>query len=70
MVTHVEHSVASKTKFRNQKEATISYLNEDVIKLRNFKIENSLTKNWISFKIFMLGFQWTPDKGNPSVAHT
>ena len=44
MVAHVAHSFASKTKFRNQKEATISYGNEDVIKLRNFQSENLLTK--------------------------
>ena len=44
MVARVAHSFASKTKFRNQKEATISYGNEDVIKLRNFQSENLLTK--------------------------
>ena len=44
MVAHVAHSFASKTKFRNQKEATISYGNEDKIKLRNFQSENLLTK--------------------------
>ena len=45
MVAHVAHSFASKTKFRNQKEATISYGNfEEMIKLRNFQSENLLTK--------------------------
>ena len=44
MVARVAHSFASKTKFRNKKEATISYGNEDVIKLRNFQSENLLTK--------------------------
>ena len=71
MVTHVAHSFASKTKFRNQKEATISYGNEDVIKLRNFQSENLLTKiREASFKILMLGYQWATDKGSPSVDHT
>ena len=41
---HVAHSFASKTKFRNQKDVTISYGHEDVIKLRNFQSENLLTK--------------------------
>ena len=44
MVARVAHSFASKTKFRNQKEATISNGNEEIIKLRNFQSENSLTK--------------------------
>ena len=44
MVAHVAHSFASKTKFPNQKEATISYGNEEMIKLRNFQSENLLTK--------------------------
>ena len=44
MVANVADSFASKTKFRNQKEATISSGNDDVIKLRNFQSENSLTK--------------------------
>ena len=44
MVAREAHSFASKTKFRNQKEATISYANEDVIKLRNIQSENLLTK--------------------------
>ena len=44
MVPRVAHSFASKTKFRNQKEATISYGNEDMIKLKNFQRENLLTK--------------------------
>ena len=44
MVAHVEHSFASKTKLRNQKEVTIFYGNEDVIKHRNFQSENLLTK--------------------------
>ena len=44
MIAHVAHSFASKTKFRNQKEAMISYGNEEMIKLRNFQSEKSLTK--------------------------
>ena len=44
MVAHVAHSFASKTKFRNQKDAKISYGKEDVIKLRNSLSENLLTK--------------------------
>ena len=71
MVDHVAHSFASKTKFRNQKETTISYGNEDVIKLRYFQSENLLTKiREPSFKILTLGYQWATDKSSPSVAHT
>ena len=44
MVAHVAHSFAIQTKFRNQKEAMISYGNKDMIKLRNFQSEKSLTK--------------------------
>ena len=44
MVAHVAHSFAIQTKFRNQKEAMISYGNEAMIKLRNFQSENLLTK--------------------------
>ena len=44
MVGHVAHSFASKSKFRNQKEAMISYINVAMIKLRNFQSENLLTK--------------------------
>ena len=44
MVAHVNHSFASKTEFGNEKEATISYGNEEMIKLRNFQSENLLTK--------------------------
>ena len=44
MVAHVAHSFARKTKFRNQKEAMISYGNEAMIKLTNFQSENILTK--------------------------
>ena len=44
MVASVSHTFASKTKFRNQKEATISDGNEDMIKLRNFQRGNLLTK--------------------------
>ena len=44
MVAHAANSFASKTKFRNQKEATISDGNEEMIKLRNFQSENLLTK--------------------------
>ena len=43
MVARVAHSFASKTKFRNQKEATISYGNEEMIKVRNFQSENLMT---------------------------
>ena len=70
MVAHVAHSFSNKTKFRNEKEAPISYGNEEIIKLRNFKGENSMTKNWISYKIFTLGYQCSSDKGKPSVART
>ena len=80
MVAHVAHNFAGKIKFRNQKEATISYGNEDVIKLRNFQSENLMTKireaskslRWAtrSFKILTLGYQWATVKGSPSVAHT
>ena len=51
MVANVADSFANKTKFRNKKEATISYGNEEMIKLRNYQSDNSLTKNWISFKV-------------------
>ena len=44
MVAHVAHSFSSETKFPNQKEATISDGNEEMIKLRNFQSENSMTK--------------------------
>ena len=44
MVAHVAHTFASKTKFRNHKEAMISYGNKEMIKLRNFQSENSMTK--------------------------
>ena len=44
MVARVSHSFSSKTKFRNQKEATISYGNEEMIKLRNFQSDNLLTR--------------------------
>ena len=44
MVSRVAHSFASKTKFRNQKEATIYKGNEEMIKLRNFQSENLMTK--------------------------
>ena len=44
MVALVAHSFASKTKFRDQKEAMISYGNEEMINLRNFQCENSLMK--------------------------
>ena len=43
MVAHVAHSSAYKSKFRNQKEAIISYGNEAMIKLKNFQSENLLT---------------------------
>ena len=44
MVAHVAHSFAIQTKFRNQKEAMISYGNEAMMKFRNFQSENLLTK--------------------------
>ena len=44
MVARVAHSFGSKTKFQNQKEATIYKGNEEMIKLRNFQSENLLTK--------------------------
>ena len=44
MVAHVALSFASKTKLQNQKEATISDGNEDVIRPRNFQSENLMTK--------------------------
>ena len=44
MVPRVAHNFARKTKFQNQKEAMISYGNEEMIKLRNFQSENLLTK--------------------------
>ena len=44
MVARVPHSFASKTKFQNQKEATIYKGKEETIKLRNFQSKNSLTK--------------------------
>ena len=71
MVARVAHSFASKTKFRNQKEAMISYGNEEMIKLRNFQSENLMTKiPELSFKILTLGYQWATRKGSPSAAHT
>ena len=72
MVAHVAHSFANKTKFQNRKEATISYGNEDVIKLRNFQSENlpEIRQIQIYFKIFMMGYQRATNKGSPSVAHT
>ena len=70
MVAHVAHSFASKTKFRNQKDATISYGNEDVIKLKSFQSENLLTKIREASKSLRWAYQWATDKGSPSVAHT
>ena len=71
MVARVAHSFTSKTKFRNLKEAMISYGNEEMIKLRNFQSENLMTKiPELSFKILTLGYQWATGKGSPSVAHT
>ena len=71
MVARVAHSFASKTKFRNQKEATISYGNEEMIKLRNFQSENLMTKiREASKSLRWTDKQWATDKGSPSVAHT
>ena len=44
MVAREAHNFASQTKFRNQKEATISCGNEEMIKLRNFQSDNLMTK--------------------------
>ena len=68
MVAHVAHSFAIQIKFRNQKEAMISYGNEVIIKLRSF--QRIPDENWISFKIFTLGYEGATDKDSPSVAHT
>ena len=71
MVARVARSFASKTKFRNLKEAMISYGNEEMIKLRNFQSEHLMTKiPELSFKFLTLGYQWATGKGSPSVAHT
>ena len=65
MVARVAHSFASKTKFRNQKEATISKGNEEMIKLRNFKSENLLTKIREASKSLRWATSWLQTK----VAH-
>ena len=65
MVAHVAHSLASKTKLRNQKEATIPYGNQDVIKLRNFQSENLLTKIRQASK----SLRWATNGLQTKVAH-
>ena len=65
MVAHVAHSFASKTKFRNQKEATISYGNEEMIKLRNFQSGNLLTKIQEASK----SLRWATSGLQTKVAH-
>ena len=65
MVARVAHSFASKTKFRNQKEAMISYGNEEMIKLRNFQSENLVTKIRESSK----SLRWATSGLQTKVAH-
>ena len=65
MVAHVAHSFAIKTKFCNQKEATISYGHEDVIKLRNFQSETLLTKIREASK----SLRWATSGRQTKVAH-
>ena len=65
MVARVAHSFASKTKFRNQKEATISYGNEEMIKLRNFQSKNLLTKIREASK----SLPWATSRLQTKVAH-
>ena len=65
MVARVAHTFASKTKFRNQKDSTISYGNEDMIKLRNFQRENLLTKIREASKSLRWATSWLQTK----VAH-
>ena len=65
MVARVAHSFASNTKFRNQKEATISYGNEEMIKLRKFQSENSLMKIGYASKTL----RWATSGLQTKVAH-
>ena len=66
MVARVAHSFASKAKFRNLKEAMISYGNQDMIKLRNFQRENLLTKIREASK----SLRWATSGLQTKVAHT
>ena len=65
MVARVANSFASKTKFRNQKESTISYGNEEMIKLRNFQSENLLTRIREASK----SLRWATSELQTKVAH-
>ena len=65
MVDRVAYSFTSKTKFRNQKEATISYGNEEMIKLRNFQSQNLLTKIREASK----SLRWATSRLQTKVAH-
>ena len=65
MVSHVAHSFASKTKFRNQKEAMISYRNEVIIKLRNVQKREFTDENSLSFQIYT----WATSGLQTKVAH-
>ena len=70
MVAHVAHRFASKTKLRNQKEAMISFANEDMIKRRNFQSENLLTKIREASKSLRWATSGLQTKVARSVAHT
>ena len=65
MVADVAHSFPIQTKFRNQKEAMISYGNEAMIKLRNFQSENLLTKIREASK----SLRWATSELQTKVAH-
>ena len=65
MVARVAHSFARKTKVRNQKEAMISYGNEELMKLRNFQSENLLTKIQDASK----SIRWATSGLQTKVAH-
>ena len=65
MAAIAAHSFASKAKFRNQKEATISDGNEEMIKLRNFQSENLLTKIGEASK----SLRWATSGIQTKVAH-
>ena len=65
MVAREVHNFASQTKFRNQKEATISCGKEEIIKLRNFQSENSLTKIREASK----SLPWATSELQTKVAH-
>ena len=65
MVAIVAHRFASKTKFRNQKEAMISYGNEELIKLRNVQSENLMTKSPEASK----SLRWATSGLQTKVAH-